>query len=100
MVTALGCFGGDFKRDNGLLLSCSYKMSDILSDKFWGQSMQGRKMWRRRQERPHEALGRIVRKKNGVASARCTLLCAVTFAEVGAVNSWKRIPYTGHGVKK
>src|SRR5712671_1530845 len=43
MVTALGCFGGDFNRDNGLLLSFSYKVSDILSDKFSGLCMQARK---------------------------------------------------------
>src|SRR5260370_17936496 len=36
MVTALGCFGGDFNIDNGLLLSCSHKVSDVLSDKFSG----------------------------------------------------------------
>src|ERR1700687_2116141 len=35
MVTAFGCFGGDFKIDKGLLLSCNYKVSDILSD-LWG----------------------------------------------------------------
>jgi len=26
----LGCFGGDFNIDNGLLLSCSHKVSDVL----------------------------------------------------------------------
>ena len=40
MVTALGCFGGGFNIDNGLLLSFSYKMSDILSDKFSGVDMK------------------------------------------------------------
>jgi hypothetical protein len=39
MVTALGCFGGDFNIDNGLLLSSLCKMSDILSDKFSGVAM-------------------------------------------------------------
>ena len=33
----LGLFGGDFRMDNGLLLSCSYKLSDILCDKFLGR---------------------------------------------------------------
>jgi len=47
MVTALGCFGGDFKIDNGVLLSSLCKMSDILSDKFAGLSMH-----------PHNALTR------------------------------------------
>jgi len=43
MVTALGCFGGDFNIDNGLRLSCSHKVSDVLSDKFSGLCMQARK---------------------------------------------------------
>src|ERR1700730_4014137 len=43
MVTALGCFGGDFNIDNGHLLSFSYKVSDLLSDKFSGLCMQPRK---------------------------------------------------------
>src|SRR5258708_32674379 len=43
MVTALGCFGGGFNMDNGLLLSFSYKLSDLLSDKFSGLRMQPRK---------------------------------------------------------
>src|ERR1700738_1568564 len=43
MVTALGCFGGDFNIDNGLLLSSSYKLSDALSDKFSGPCMQPHK---------------------------------------------------------
>jgi hypothetical protein len=43
MVTALGCFGGDFNIDNGLLLSFSYKMADIMSDKFSGLCMEPRK---------------------------------------------------------
>src|SRR5467141_3535968 len=47
MVTALGCFGGDFNIDNGLLLSFSYKVSDLLPDKSSGLSMQ-----------PHETLTR------------------------------------------
>src|SRR5208282_458722 len=47
IATALGCFGGDFNIDNGLLLSPSCKMSDILSDKFSGLCMQPRKTRRR-----------------------------------------------------
>src|SRR6266852_2174665 len=43
MVTALGCFGGDFNIDNGFLLSFSYKLSDLLSDKFSGLCMEPRK---------------------------------------------------------
>jgi hypothetical protein len=43
MVTALGCFGGDFNMDNGLLLSFSYKVSDLVSDKFSVLRMQPRK---------------------------------------------------------
>src|SRR6266481_26273 len=43
MVTALGCFGGDFNIDKVLFLSFSYKVSDLLSDKFLGLCMQARK---------------------------------------------------------
>src|SRR6266849_5626119 len=43
MVTALGCFGGDFNIDNWLLLSFSYKVSDLLSDKSSGLSMRPHK---------------------------------------------------------
>jgi hypothetical protein len=39
MVTVFGCFGGGFKMDNGLLLSCSYKLSDAVSDKLGGWRM-------------------------------------------------------------
>ena len=39
----MGCFGGDFNIDNGLLLSFSCKLSDLLSDKFSGLCMQPRK---------------------------------------------------------
>src|SRR5260370_39864448 len=35
-VTVLGCFGGAFNSDNGLLVSCLNKMSDMLSDEFSG----------------------------------------------------------------
>jgi hypothetical protein len=42
-VTALGCFGGDFNIDNGLLLLFSYKVSDLLSDKFSSLCMEPRK---------------------------------------------------------
>ncbi len=38
-----GCFGGAFRMDNTLLLSCSYKMSDMLSDKFLGRRIHLRK---------------------------------------------------------
>src|SRR5208282_4172222 len=43
IVTALGCFGGDFNIDNGLLLSFSCKLSHFLSDKFSGLCLQARK---------------------------------------------------------
>src|SRR6266852_4618443 len=43
MVTALGCFGGGFNIDKGLLLSFSYKVSDLMSDKFLGLCLQARK---------------------------------------------------------
>jgi hypothetical protein len=32
-VTALGCFGGDFRIGNGLSFSHPYNLSDILSDR-------------------------------------------------------------------
>src|SRR6266852_3223210 len=85
-VTAFGCFGGAFRIDNDLLLSCFYKMSDILSDKFLGPRMRPRKtstgstceggsdprnFWAARPQ------------KSGVAPAQFALFCAVSFA--GAV---------------
>src|SRR5882762_2399606 len=42
-VTAFGCFGGELRIDKRLVLSCSYKMSDILSDKVLVSRMQPRK---------------------------------------------------------
>jgi len=42
ILTALGGFCGDFNIDNGLLLSFLCKLSDLLSDKFSGLSMQAR----------------------------------------------------------
>src|SRR5712692_5180559 len=43
VVCVLVCFGGDFNIYNGLLLSFSYKLSNLLSDKFSGLCMQPRK---------------------------------------------------------
>src|SRR2546427_1560514 len=95
MVTALGCFGGDFNRDNGLLLSFSYKMSDILSDKFSGVAMQPRKTLTRGSceggSDPTNFFGRLKAEKVGVAPAQSGVFFCVTFLIlVSFVSSFSR----------
>ena len=67
--------------DNGLILFSSYKMSDIMSDKFLGQRSHRTKRidakCLRGRERPTDLLGGSS-AKSGVAPARFGLFCAVT----------------------
>src|SRR6266568_510960 len=94
MVTALGCFGGDFNIDNGFLLSFSYKLSDLLSDKFSGLCMEPRKT---RPEVPMRA-GATPRtfwaaesRKSGVAPAQFGDFFCVTFLFlVSLISSFSR----------
>src|SRR6266446_3562532 len=82
MVTALGCFGGDFNIDNGLLLSCSHKVSDVLADKFSGLCMQARKTRLRSScegGSDHTATVTHSASKGGVAPAQSDVFFCVTF---------------------
>ncbi len=81
-MAAFGCFGGDFRMDNELLLFCSHKMSDTLSDKSLARR---RRRTKRRREVPARA-GVTPRnfwadrpQKSGVAPARFSLFSTVTF---------------------
>src|SRR5579863_10060104 len=83
MVTALGCFGGDFNIDNGLLLSSLCQMSDILSDKFSGLCMQAHKTRLRSScEGGSDHTGTVTHRasKGGVAPAltSCQPSCSLT----------------------
>ncbi len=64
--------------DNGLLLSCPYKMSDILSDKFLGQRIHARKMSTRSAceggSDPTKLLGGLTVKKWGRSRPICPVL--------------------------
>src|SRR6266581_3765285 len=99
MVTALGCFGGDFNIDNGFLLSFSYKLSDLLSDKFSGLCMEPRKT---RPEVPMRA-GATPRtfwaaesRKSGVAPAQHGAIprpfCSFCRAQLSLVWAFARSP--------
>src|SRR5260370_15758012 len=83
MVTALGCFGGDFNIDNWLLLSFSYKVSDVLSDKVSGLCMQPRKTLARSScEGGSDRTATMTHRasQGGVAPAQSGAFFCVTFA--------------------
>ena len=96
-MTAFGCFGGDFRIDNKLLLSRSYKMSDILSDKFL--SLRNHSGKTRRWEASgrtgvtHVLLGGLTAKKWGRSRSICLVLPVEFRKGVG----WKALQYEFRG---